>query len=93
MENDEYAAFTRRVVAAQGRRIAGGDVEGLRDLLALAEAVEAAVAAGVTGLRAVGFSWAEIAARIGTTRQAAQQRWGHLSATGESNGHHLPTVR
>jgi hypothetical protein len=30
----------------------------------------------VKGLRAYGYSWAEIGSRLGTTRQAAQQR-GH----------------
>ncbi len=30
----------------------------------------------MTGLRGFGYSWAEIATRLGITRQAAQQRWG-----------------
>jgi hypothetical protein len=77
VENDEYAAFTRRVVTAQGRRIAAGDVEGLPALAALAGTVEAALADAVAGLRDGGYSWAEIATRLGTTRQAAQQRWAH----------------
>jgi hypothetical protein len=76
VENDEYAAFTRRIVTALGRRIATGDVEALRDLLALVQEIDQAAHIAVTGLREVGYSWAEIAARIGTTRQAAQQRWG-----------------
>jgi hypothetical protein len=76
VENDEYAAFTRRIVAALGRRIASGDVEALADLLALVHEVDQAAHVAVTGLRESGYSWAEIAARIGTTRQAAQQRWG-----------------
>jgi hypothetical protein len=29
----------------------------------------------VKGLRAYGYSWAEIGSRLGITRQAAQQRW------------------
>jgi predicted transcriptional regulator len=29
----------------------------------------------VIGLRRAGYSWAEIAARLGVTRQAAQQHW------------------
>ncbi len=76
VENDDYAAFTRRVVAAQGRRIARGDVEGLAALLALGQEIEAATSVAVTGLRDFGYSWAEIASRIGVSRQAAQQRWG-----------------
>jgi biotin operon repressor len=30
----------------------------------------------VKGLRGYGYSWAEIGARLGITRQAVQQRWG-----------------
>lgn len=75
VENDDYAAFMRRVVAAHGRRIARGDVEGLAALLALGEEIEAATSVAVAGLRDCGYSWAEIAARIGMTRQAAHQRW------------------
>jgi biotin operon repressor len=30
----------------------------------------------VKGLRACGYSWAKIGARLGISRQAAQQRWG-----------------
>jgi hypothetical protein len=73
--------FTRRVIRAAGRRIAAGDIEGLSGLLKLAEEVERAARAAVAGLRVQGYSWAEIAARTGTSRQAAQQRWGETAAT------------
>jgi hypothetical protein len=79
VENDDYAAFARRIVAAHGRRIAAGDIERLRDLVALAEEVDQATATAVAGLRRVGYSWAEIATRLGITRQAAQQRWGNVA--------------
>ena len=76
VENDEFARFTRRILAAHGRRIARGDIEGLADLAALSAAVDTALSDAITGLRAAGFSWAEIGRRLGTSRQAAQQRWG-----------------
>jgi hypothetical protein len=79
VENDDYAAFTRRIVAAHGRRIAHGDIEGLSSLAALAVDVDDALSTAVTGLRDAGFSWAQIAARLGVTRQAAQQRFGGQS--------------
>jgi hypothetical protein len=79
VENDDYAAFARRIVAAHGRRIAAGDVERLRDLVALAEEVDRATDTAVAGLRRVGYSWTEIADRLGITRQAAQQRWGNAA--------------
>lgn len=84
MENDAYAAFCRRAIRSAGRRVAGGDVEGLADLHSLAGEVDQALAAAVAGLRDFGYSWAEIASRLGITRQAAQQRWG--STPGASLG-------
>ncbi len=76
VENDDYAAFVRRIVAAHGRRIAHGDIEGLANLATLTDDVTDALHRAVTGCRDAGFSWAEIADRLGTTRQAAHQRFG-----------------
>jgi len=42
----------------------------------LAAELDDAISQAVTGLRAAGYTWAGIAARLGVTRQAAQQRWG-----------------
>ena len=75
VENDEYAAFTRRVVRAYSRRVAAGDIEALASMVTLAADVEHAIQAAVIGLRAFGYSWTEIATRLGTSRQAARQRW------------------
>ena len=76
VENDEYARFVRRVMRAYARRVARGDVEALADMTGLATELDEAIAQAVIGLRDAGYSWAEIAARLGVTRQAAQQRWG-----------------
>ncbi len=76
VENDEYAAFARRIVRAYARRVATGDVEALADMTTLAADVEAAIRVAVIGLGNFGYSWADIALRLGVTRQAAQQRWG-----------------
>ena len=78
VENDAYSAFLRRAIRAAGRRVAGGDVDGLADLLSLAGELDRATDAAVRGLRESGYSWGEIAARLGVTRQAAQQRWGEI---------------
>ena len=75
VENDDYAAFTRRILAAHARRISQGDIEGLTALAALAADIDTALHQAVTGLRAAGYSWADIAHRLGVTRQAAQQRF------------------
>ena len=75
-ENDEYAAFARRVLRAWARRVAAGDIDAITDMAAAVGELEDAIRQGVAGLRGKGYSWAEIAARLGVTRQAAQQRWG-----------------
>jgi hypothetical protein len=79
VENDEYAAFARRVLRAYARRVADGDVEALALMLGLSAEIDSAISQAVTGLRAFGYSWAEIGSRLGITRQAAQQRWGRAS--------------
>jgi hypothetical protein len=76
VENDEYSAFVRRILRAYASRIGGGDVEALTLMTSLADEIDAAIAEAVKGLRAYGYSWAEIGSRLGITRQAAQQRWG-----------------
>ena len=82
VENDAYVAFCRRAIRAAGRRVAIGDVEDLPDLLSLREELDRAFDVAVAGLRAEGFSWGEIASRLGTSRQAAQQRWGSSGSPG-----------
>ena len=76
VENDEYAAFVRRIIRAYARRVAAGDVEALTDMVGLASLLDQAITDAVTGLRGHGYSWTEIADRLGITRQAAHQRWG-----------------
>jgi hypothetical protein len=75
VENDEYAAFLRRVIAAYSRRVAAGDIEAITTMAALAGHFEDAIRQAITGLRESGYSWADIAMRLGITRQGAQQRW------------------
>ena len=76
VENDEYAAFIRRVIRAYSRRVADGDIEAITTMAALAGDFETAIRQAITGLRAFGYTWADIALRLGITRQGAQQRWG-----------------
>jgi hypothetical protein len=79
LENDEYSAFVRRILRAYVRRVGDGDVEALALIVGLAEEIDDAIAEAVKGLRAYGYSWAEIGSRLGITRQAIQQRWGAQS--------------
>ena len=74
-ENDEYAAFARRVLRGWARRVAAGDIDAIADMAAAIGELEDALRVGVAGLRRKGYSWADIGDRLGVTRQAAQQRW------------------
>jgi hypothetical protein len=76
VENDEYAAFLRRVIRAYSRRVAAGDIEAVSTMARLADDLDQAIRQAITGLREYGYSWADIAMRLGITRQGAQQRWG-----------------
>ena len=76
VDNDEYAAFARRVLRAYARRVATGDIDALEAMTGLSEEIDTAIGQAVTGLRSFGYSWADIGTRLGITRQAAQQRWG-----------------
>lgn len=80
VENDKFSAFSRRILAAHGRRVGSGDIEGLADLAALSAEVDAAMHTAITGLRTAGYSWAEIGSRLGITKQSAHQRFGAVAS-------------
>src|SRR5262249_14935905 len=71
VENPEYVAFTRRILAGLARRIASGDVEALASLRSLTDEVDSCTRIAVRGLREFGYSWSEIASRMGISRQSA----------------------
>jgi hypothetical protein len=75
-ENDDYAAFVRRVMHAYSRRIAAGDIDAITEMASIAAEFDGAIRCAIHGLRARGYSWTDIGIRLGITRQAAQQRWG-----------------
>ncbi|GLW31886.1 hypothetical protein [Actinoplanes regularis] len=81
VETSDFDAFARRILRAYARRVAAGDVEALASMVTLSTEVDAMVRLAVAGLRAkpYSYSWDEIARRLGTTRQAAQQRYGDKS--------------
>ena len=76
VENDAYLVFVARVITAAGKRVATGDVDALPDLAHLSADLDAALITAVSGLWGFGYSWEQIASRLGVTRRAAQQRWG-----------------
>jgi DNA-directed RNA polymerase specialized sigma24 family protein len=89
VENDQYAAFLRRVIRAYSRRVAAGDIEAVAAMAHLADDLEDATRQAITGLRQFGYSWADIALRLGITRQGAQQRWGTTADGTPPDGNRL----
>jgi hypothetical protein len=75
VENSQYAQFARRIMRAFARR-AGSDIDTLPDLAAIVQDADTCLRLAVASCRDEGYSWSEIAARLGTTKQAAQQRYG-----------------
>jgi hypothetical protein len=59
VENDEYAAFVRRILRAYARQVGDGDVEALAIMVGLAEEIDTAIAQVVKGLRGFGYFWAD----------------------------------
>lgn len=85
VENAEFTAFGSRIILAAGRRVAAGDVDALPALAALSAELDTAITTAVTGLRLAGYSWSEIATRLGVTRQAAHQRWSRSTDPARSD--------
>lgn len=79
-ETPEYAAMVRRIIRAHGRRVGDADEVDLAELVAMRDVLEAAIADAVEGQRTRwGRSWTEIGRGLGTSRQAAQMRYGRAS--------------
>lgn len=76
-ETTDYAAMMRRMMKAHGTRVADGDVEDLAELMELQVYLDYVVRGAVQAQREVqGKSWADIARAAGTSRQAAQKKFG-----------------
>lgn len=80
VETLDYLAMLGRLIRAAGRRVADADEVELSALLDLRAEFDTAIQAAVDGMRSRGCSWAYIAQATGTTRQAAQMRWGRSAA-------------
>jgi hypothetical protein len=75
-DHGEYFGFARRAIRAMARRVSDSDPDDLALMLELRDELDKGIARAVRAQRDLGFSWADIAAPLGMTRQAAQQRWG-----------------
>lgn len=76
VETTEYAEMMRRMLVGWQRRLADGDLVDVEELVAFTDEVDEALARVVDSLRERGVSWQEVGDAMGTTRQAAQQRFG-----------------
>ena len=65
-----------RTLLRSAFRVASGDIEALAELVALSAHIDGAIGEAVGGLRRFGYSWADLGARLGVTRQAAQRKRG-----------------
>jgi hypothetical protein len=74
----DYLGFLHRVLRAYRGRVLEGDVDDLTQLITLRSEVDRLIADTVATLRRqpYGLTWTQIGAATGTTRQAAQQRYG-----------------
>lgn len=75
VENADYSKFMARILRGMARR-AASDIDALPMLLGAQDEVETLMREAVARCRAGGYSWADIGARLGISRQAAQQRFG-----------------
>lgn len=73
VENDQYAAFCNRTVIALGKRVGAGDCEDLRLIRNVRDAAAMAEGVAITGLLGQGYSYAEIGAALGISRQAVHK--------------------
>ncbi len=84
VETTEYIAMLRRMIRAGARRVADCDEVELAEFLSLEDELDEAIQSAIDGQRAIGKSWAAIAAATGTSREATQQRWGQSEIRGSS---------
>lgn len=75
-ETREYVGFVRRSIRGLTQRVgAEADIDSLPEMIALAGQLDEAIDAAVMGIRAAGYSWTDIARRLGISKQAAAKRW------------------
>lgn len=75
-EAPEVGKAAARFLRALAKRAANGEAEAIEWLVALQDELDNATRDAVQGYRALGFSWAQVGQLTGTTRQAAQMRFG-----------------
>ncbi len=77
----EFVAMVGRMIRAAARRAGNGDEYELAELLDIQNVLNEGIQEAVDLQRAQNKSWADIATATGTSRQAAQMRWGRKAAS------------
>jgi hypothetical protein len=73
-----------RMIRTYAQRVGVADIDNLAPMWEVRQAADEAVTEAITELRAAGFSWADLAARLGTSRQAVQQWHARRSGVNRS---------
>jgi hypothetical protein len=86
--DEDYRASLLRLVNAYTRRIDTGGVAALADAVAIRQALDLVIDAGVEMCRSERWSasWPEIAAATGLSRSAASERWARFDAARRPGG-------
>lgn len=87
VETPEYAGFARRAIRAYGRRVADADDVDLAEMIRIRDEFDAVVTMAVRRQREVlGWSWAQIGAATGLTKQGAHAKWGRKPGQDAGDG-------
>ncbi len=73
-ETGEFGRAAIRMIRAMAKRVGASDIAEFGAMWEVMTEAEAAVTAAIDDLRAAGFSWAEIGAKVGWSRQRLTQR-------------------
>lgn len=76
-ETGEFAEMVLRIIRAYGRRVAAGDPEDLKVMLACRAEMDSAIADAIrTAREHIGWTWTDVGRAAGITKQSAHERWG-----------------
>jgi hypothetical protein len=87
-ETSDFYGMFQRLFRAYARRVGNGDLDALGDLAALRDELDGHLTDAICLLRHEpwSYSWEEIGAALGISRQAAQQRYGKVGGARRAGG-------
>ena len=84
-ETGEFGRAAIRMIRVMARRVGANDIAEFGLMWQIMDEAEAATYTSIDQLRAKGFSWPDIAAEVGVTRQAIAQWYGRRAAEGNDS--------